>query len=437
MNDFKVELLATTDPQTLSVAGALGCFEQESSAQIYRELKSFPAQVRLKKEGVVLRNSFGRGHGSVGDQNYFIFSIEDLPRLATLTLCLPEYLAHLQQSLRRATCDRGFHLPEAVNDSKLNKQVQKVLAQSFELYEQMCESGIPKEDARFILPLLTKTNIQTAGNARELSHLWFMCQQKGIPSIVKSVVDEMMFLAKKQAPHLFENYGYNYQPLAWYPATQLFYFENPELERLIQENKERYVSLIGWHAAIMPTEEMMVRAIEEKSEEALANLKHIHFSFLCSMSIACLHQAIRQRTWNHSTESLYQAISDKSEDRMVVPSSIKKSRFNSAYRQQHRKMIELFDLLQKNGVDKSEAIGVIPHSVRIYTLVHINGWNAIHAIGKRTCLAAQWEIRRITRKIAGFIKKEIPALGCWAEPQCITYGSCPEKEDCGYYQRKR
>jgi thymidylate synthase (FAD) len=416
MNDFKVELLTTIDSQALSVAGALGCFEQKSSAQIYRELKALPEQVRLKKERVVLKNSLGRGHGSVGDQSYFIFSLEDVPRLVTLTLCLPEYLAHLQQSLRRANSSRGFHLSDAIRNSKFNKQAQKILTQSFKLYEQMCQSGIPKEDARFILPLLTRTNIQTAGNARELSHLWFICQQNKTPCIVKSVVNEMVYQAKKQAPYLFENYGYNYQLLAWYPTAQLFYSSNPELERLIEKNEGGYVSLVGWHAAIMPTEETMVRAIEQKREEALANLKHVHFSFLCSMSIACLHQAIRQRTWNHSVESLYHAIRDKDENRMVVPPSIKKSRFASTYRQQHWKMIELFSVVKKNGVPESEAIGVIPHSVKIYTLVHINGWNAIHAIGKRTCLAAQWEIRRITRKIAGFIKKEIPTLGFWQNP---------------------
>jgi len=29
------------------------------------------------------------------------------------------------------------------------------------------------------------------------------------------------------------------------------------------------------------------------------------------------------------------------------------------------------------------------------------------------------------------IGKVMPGLGKWAKPQCITYGSCPEKEPCG------
>ncbi len=123
MAEFKVKLIGyTSDPQLLSVAGAFGCFEEKSSAQIIEELRMMPEKKRRIKESRVLKNSFGCGHGSVGDQNYFIFSIEDLPRVATLQLCLPEYLSHLQQSLRRAKASRGFYLPEIIKQSSLAKR---------------------------------------------------------------------------------------------------------------------------------------------------------------------------------------------------------------------------------------------------------------------------------------------------------------------------
>ena len=88
-------------------------------------------------------------------------------------------------------------------------------------------------------------------------------------------------------------------------------------------------------------------------------------------------------------------------------------------------------------VPRSEAIGVIPHSLKIYDWIHVNGWNAIHSIGKRTCQEAQWEIRFIAQKLARDIKNVAPAFEEWAEPQCITYGSCPEIKDCGYSKKKR
>ncbi|MBI2041717.1 MAG: FAD-dependent thymidylate synthase, partial [Candidatus Nealsonbacteria bacterium] len=173
--DFQVKIIGVTkNPQLLSTAGALGCFDEKSSGQLIGDLSALSAEERDKKERAVLKNSFGRGHGSVGDQNCFIFSIENLPRAATLQLCQPHYLAHLQQSLRRAKASRGFHLPEIIKNSSYGKMAEEILSASFSLYEKMSKAGIPDEDARYILPLYTRTNIQTLGNARELCNLWKM-----------------------------------------------------------------------------------------------------------------------------------------------------------------------------------------------------------------------------------------------------------------------
>ncbi|MDP2933358.1 MAG: hypothetical protein Q8N81_04480, partial [bacterium] len=60
MNEFKVEMLNCTENlQTISVAGALGCFEEKSSAQLMEELGALPDEQRSKKERAVLKNSFG------------------------------------------------------------------------------------------------------------------------------------------------------------------------------------------------------------------------------------------------------------------------------------------------------------------------------------------------------------------------------------------
>lgn len=445
MSEFTVSLIGCTEnPQTLSVIGALGCFEEKSSAQLLEELSRLPEDQRLKKEKGVLKNSFGRGHGSVGDQNCFVFSIENLPRVATLQLCLPEYLGHLQQSLRRAKASRGFYLPEAIKNSKLAAEAEKTLLQSFDLYEKMAQTNIPSEDARFLLPLYTKTNIQTAGNARELCHLWQMTNRDGVPSVVKAVVGEMFSLAKEKAPYLFEDFSFNYETLAWYPSAQLFALTNASLKRLIRLLQDKPFIFLGWIGknSVFPTSlvsEMVTEAVTKKNEAELANLKHIHFEFLSSMSLACFHQAIRQRTWDQSVESVYDAVDMalSSEDRrMVIPPSIKKSDFASVYQHLHAKMLNLYAELIANGIPRSEAIGVIPHSLRIYDLIHINGWNALHSIGKRACIQAQWEIRKIAWKIAKAIKGRLPSLGKWTEPQCITYGGkCPEIKDCGYYKK--
>ena len=441
MADLKVKLEGClSHTQTLTTAAALGCFEEKSAQQLMEELLALPEEERRKKERAVLKNSFGRGHGSIGDQSCFVFSIENLPRAATLQLCLPEYLAHLQQSLRRANADRGYYLPEAIKKSALGSRAEQIMLQDFEFYERMKRAGIPGEDARFPLVLYTITNIQTLVGARELCHLWLMSQDSEVPSVVKAVVDEMMSQAKEKAPDLFENFGFNYERLSWYPSSQLFAIINETIVGLVKRYQAsiKKAVLLGAISPFEITPAVLRRAVKERNEAELANLKHVHFEFLVPMSLACFHQATRQRTWNHSVESIYDAARDAlfhPEARMVIPPSIENSEFVSEYRKLHLALMDFYQELVKLGVPKSEAVGVLPHSLKIYDWIHINGWNAIHSIGKRTCTEAQWEIRSIARKLAQYIKEVAPAFKEWAEPQCITYGKCPELKDCGYYKK--
>jgi len=429
MKDFEVVLLKHPYPQTLSVAGALSCFKQEPSYQIMEELLALPEYIRLKEERV-LKKSLGRGHGSVGDQNCFFFSIKDLPRAVTFQLCLLEYLVHLQQSFRRTTASRGFYLPEVIKKSEYVEKTKEILSQSFRLYNEMQRGGIPGEDARFLLPLYTKTNIQTGGDARELCHLRAMSQDEMVPSVVHQVVEEMISKAGELAPSLFKNFGFNYERLAWRPAAQLYSKDNG-LFRWVSNT----VTLISSNAQVMSelvSEEMIDRAIKERNEADLSVLKHIDFEFVVPISLVSLHQLIRQRTLHLAVESIYRAV--ERNEIVVPPSIIRSPTFFSLYQEQYRGMMAHYQDLLKAGIPPQEAIGVIPHSLKTWAMIRVDGWNVIHFIGKRTCIAAQWEIREIAEQIASIIIREFPALGKWAAPQCITYGECPEKGDCGYYR---
>lgn len=413
-------------PEEISEYGALGCFEEKSSLELFLEDKKKLSKEKFeKKKEKIFQETSGRGHGSVLDQNEFVFSIENLPRITTFQLCLPQYLEHLQQSLRRADAIKGFYLPKKIKKSKLGKSTFKLLEESFKFYEIMCKNNIPIEDARYILPLYTKTNIQTKGNARELMHIHDMSQRKNSPSINKKIINDMVNLTKKIAPKLMKKRNMNYEMLAWYPAPNLFSEKNETLETLIKNNKTRLKMLGSYSLNI--TEQNIIKAIKNRDESELANLKHIHFTFLSKMSLTSLHQAIRQRTWDQSVESIYHSIK---RGNIKIPPTINRSKFKKNYINLNKSMIKQYNLLI-NNLDKKEVIGIIPHSIEIYDLIHINGWNALHSIGKRTCTETQWEIRAIANKMAKEIKKENPILGKYVKPQGVLYGQCPERNNCG------
>jgi thymidylate synthase (FAD) len=432
------------DNDTLPVYSARACFEEETALGLLvteRRRLDLPEgdSRKLTREKVekglegTFRETSGRGHGAVLDQSSFAFQIEDAPRIVTLQLCQPQYLMHLQQSLRRAKADRGFYLPESIRASPFLDKVVSALDEAFALYEEMSAAGIPGEDARFVLPLYTKTNIVTTGDARELMHLHHMSRKESMPAIVRHTIDKMIEEASVIAPHLMKERANNYEPLAWLPSSQLFAPSNLTMRAMVQENGKDKARLLNY-GGIQISEEGIRRAVDERDEAELANLKHLHFTFLAPMSIACLHQAIRQRTWDQSVETVYDAAARGS---FVVPPSVKaREDYRSRYDIMNNKMLGLYHVLVSDGVPQQDAIGIVSHALMVYDLIHVNGWNAIHSIGKRTCTEAQWEIRAIAKEMARNIDKENPALGKYAKPQGITYGRCPEKKSCGLCTKK-
>lgn len=402
-------------------AGAMGCFDERASAQIHKDHKVDGIPYGPEKlnwdetKEVIMRETSGRGHGAVLDQSAFVFSIDNLSRASTLFLCGPQYASHLQQSLRRATAERGFVESQ-------DPEANQIMDEQFALYQKMVKAQLPTEDARIILPLNTKTTIQSMWNARELMHLKSLAGRMIVPSGVSETIDEMYSQAETHAPNLMENRAANYEVLSWLPGPQLFAPSNSSLDRLIQEDPT--MRMTSFSTGIRMSPEEVKAAVEGRDEAALANLKHYHFSFLAPMSLMTHHQATRQRTWDQTVEPLSSAIM---RGVYVVPPSIEKSQFGEEFRGLTERSIKY--AIENN--DNPDAYGVLPHSLEVGDLIHVNGWNAIHSIGKRTCTTAQWEIRSIAKYMAKEIRQQAPEVGAYSLPQGMIYGSCPERENCG------
>jgi len=436
-------------PEDYPVAGAMGCFAEESSTEIHKKhaIASKPytigkgsnkKQIGWKQtKELIMKETSGRGHGAVLDHGVFEWSIDNLTRGSTLTLCSPQYASHLQQSLRRATAERSFN--KINSDSEMGKrgftkitsdQGNEIMAKQFELYNEMVKGGIPTEDARIILPLNTKTTIHTLWDARELMHLKSMAERMRMPSEVNETINEMYEQARKVAPSLMKERDKNFEVLAWMPSNQLYSRDNLPLEieiskREANKNNPNHKFLLDYSIGLRMSDKEISKAIHSRDEALLSNLKHTHFSFMVPMSLMSFHQATRQRTWDQSVEPLEQALQ---RGVFVIPPSIK----NTEYSQPLTKLSKESRRYALRNLNKTpEVLGVIPHNLEIYDLIHINGWNALHSIGKRTCKTAQWEIRSKANIIAKEIRQVYSALGKYCLPQGMLYGSCPERENCG------
>ena len=118
--------------------------------------------------------------------------------------------SYTQQSQRYVTYDtlEKYVTPSSIADNQEAKKIfDDTLEKMSEIYQKLLKMGIPKEDARFILPNAAKTNIIVTMNARELRHFFNLRCCARAQWEIRAVAVEMLKQAKKAAPALFEDCG--------------------------------------------------------------------------------------------------------------------------------------------------------------------------------------------------------------------------------------
>jgi len=78
--------------------------------------------------------------------------------------------------------------------------------QSVEAYQELLETGMAPEDARFVLPIGTKVNVVMTLNARMLMHVGDMRAAGDAQWEVREMTEQILDLAREWAPITFEHY---------------------------------------------------------------------------------------------------------------------------------------------------------------------------------------------------------------------------------------
>ena len=201
---MKIRLLRfTADAERLCGTAASTSIKSGSPSDIFEKMDAETAKKKI-------RRVTGYGHGSVIEHASFTFSIEGVSRAMTHQLVRHRIASYTQQSQRYVTYDtlESYVTPPSIEkDKKARTNYEQTLAKISETYQNLLKMGIRKEDARFVLPNAAKTNIIVTMNARELRHFFNLrCCQRAQWEI-KQTATEMLKLAKKATPALFENAG--------------------------------------------------------------------------------------------------------------------------------------------------------------------------------------------------------------------------------------
>lgn len=200
---MKVTLLSfTPDPERVVAASARQCYSKFSATKALRELTESDIQRLLKKV-------IGSGHFSVLEHASFTFAIEGISRACSHQLVRHRIASYSQQSQRYVKLDEiEFIVPDTISQ---NEDRMREFCEALELckrcYKRLLESGVPAEDARYILPQATPTKIVMTMNARSLINFFELRCCLSAQWEIRRLAEEMLSLVRQVAPNIFENAG--------------------------------------------------------------------------------------------------------------------------------------------------------------------------------------------------------------------------------------
>lgn len=166
---MKIYLLKYTEGgEEIVAVGGLGTHSKKSAAEIK------PTRKKVKR---MIDFAIEKKHSSLLDFPYYVLAMKGVSRSFTHQWVRYRLAAHLQQSLRYVEVDpEGFDwfvVPPSILEQGSDAIIDYVKNQKAtgRFYNKYVDNGVPKEDARFGLPIGTKTHISSAFNAEEYLHI--------------------------------------------------------------------------------------------------------------------------------------------------------------------------------------------------------------------------------------------------------------------------
>jgi thymidylate synthase (FAD) len=121
------------------------------------------------------------------------------------------YVCYANKAGRKKTTDFQFVVPETIanvqfaGDSASKVYEQAILA-AYELYERLLDAGVPPEDARYLLPNATVSQIVITANFRELRHFFCVRTHPRAHWEIREIALMMLQIMQEQASIVFGDF---------------------------------------------------------------------------------------------------------------------------------------------------------------------------------------------------------------------------------------
>lgn len=211
MPEMNVELrdeYSTPNPDELAAMSARGDYMSDS-------LVGTPYDEAMEGKDLqdFLNDKVYRGHFGVFEHPQASFFVEGLSRSAMAQVTRHRHMSFDVQSQRYVNFgDKEPVVPPTFRDTNLNSGMnfEDLLldhwSQSVNVYKRAIAEGVPKEDARFFLPLAAPVNMTLSANPRALFHFLDLRENQKAQWEARDFAQKLSAVASDWAPKSFEAY---------------------------------------------------------------------------------------------------------------------------------------------------------------------------------------------------------------------------------------
>lgn len=116
----------------------------------------------------LVKHLYRNGHHSVFEHIYFTFKVEGISRACSHQIVRHRHCSFTQRSQRYCSEDGfGFITPPTIDAGAFANDMEDIT----DWYTDYQKSGVPNEDARYVLPNACETSMYISCNLRELIHM--------------------------------------------------------------------------------------------------------------------------------------------------------------------------------------------------------------------------------------------------------------------------
>lgn len=410
-----------------------------NAVEIFEKAKEHPKNQEL------IQKVFSSGHKSVIEHAVFTIALKDVSafveqffiecRLASFTVKSRRYVdfSHL-----------GYHVPEDLKEEE-QKQYCQYMDMLFGAYQALLDGGIPKEDARFLLPYSFHSNFYCTLNARELIQILSAIRHgrgQGIPEL-QDLADQIIRQAKEILPGVFSNLedggtdknSSNSSQTANYmvKVQDDVSFVTPQEAgsiRLLNAPSGPLDILNAAYSMNHPDSDCPPDIGTLLKSRRPRELEQLAYSFLISdVTLSGITHIVRHRMQSIIIPSIWNI----NHSRFILPDTIRlDAPMAEIYQQVLKQANTMVKQMSKNpALQKYSYYYALSGNV-MDIMTTINARELNHFIQLRTCRRAQWEIRKVSIEILQCLRNSCPELFRSFGPSCYVNGFCPEgKMTCG------